>query len=127
LRRVRDITAHAKKIVFSGYFEAGAQLELTDDGLRVVRPGKFTKMVDAVEHVTFAGQRALRTGQDVLYVTERCVMRLTESGLVATEVMPGIRAEEDIVQASGGRVRVAENAVTMPTALLRDAPMGMSL
>jgi propionate CoA-transferase len=122
-----DITAHAKKIVFSGYFEAGAQLELTDDGLRVVRPGKFTKMVDAVEHVTFAGQRALRTGQDVLYVTERCVMRLTESGLVATEVMPGIRAEEDIVQASGGRVRVAENAVTMPTALLRDAPMGMSL
>jgi propionate CoA-transferase len=122
-----DITAHAKKIVFSGYFEAGAQLELTDDGLRVARPGKFTKMVDAVEHVTFAGQRALRTGQDVLYVTERCVMRLTESGLVATEVMPGIRAEEDIVQASGGRVRVAENAVTMPTALLRDAPMGMSL
>jgi propionate CoA-transferase len=122
-----DITAHAKKIVFSGYFEAGAQLELTDDGLRVASPGKFTKMVDAVEHVTFAGQRALRTGQDVLYVTERCVMRLTESGLVATEVMPGIRAEEDIVQASGGRVRVAENAVTMPTALLRDAPMGMSL
>jgi propionate CoA-transferase len=27
-----DITAHAKKIVFSGYFEAGAQLDLTEDG-----------------------------------------------------------------------------------------------
>jgi propionate CoA-transferase len=58
-----------------------------------VTPGKFTKMVDAVEHVTFAGQRALRTGQEVLYVTERCVMRLTETGLVATEIMPGIEPE----------------------------------
>jgi len=119
-----DITAHARKIVFSGYFEAGAQLDLTDDGLRVSSPGKFTKMVDAVEHVTFAGQRALRTGQEVLYVTERCVMRLTEGGLVATEIMPGMDPERDVVAASGGRVSVAENAVTMPKALLADAPMG---
>jgi propionate CoA-transferase len=122
-----DITAHAKKIVFSGYFEAGAQLDLTEDGLRVVTPGKFTKMVDAVEHVTFAGQRALRAGQEVLYVTERCVMRLTETGLVATEIMPGIEPGRDIVQSSEGRVRVAENAGTMPKTLLADAPMGLSL
>jgi propionate CoA-transferase len=91
-----------------------------------VTPGKFTKMVDAVEHVTFAGQRALRTGQEVLYVTERCVMRLTESGLVATEIMPGIRPEEDIVQASQGRVSVAENAVTMPRSLLSVGAMGLA-
>jgi propionate CoA-transferase len=121
-----DITAHAKKIVFSGYFEAGAKLDLTQQGLTVASPGKFTKMVDAVEHVTFAGQRALRTGQEVLYVTERCVMRLTESGLVATEIMPGIRPEQDIVQASQGRVSVAENAVTMPRSLLSVGPMGLA-
>ena len=54
-----DITAHAKKIVFSGWFEAGAEVALTDDGLRVIRPGKFTKMVDAVEHVTFSGRRVV--------------------------------------------------------------------
>jgi len=122
-----DITAHARKIVFSGYFEAGAQLELSDDGLCVGKPGKFTKMVEAVEHVTFAGQRALRMGQDVLYVTERCVMRLTEAGLVATEIMPGIDPDRDIVTASEGRVAVAEDATTMPLSLLRDAPMGLSL
>ena len=122
-----DITAHARKIVFSGFFEAGAEIELTDDALRIVKPGKFTKMVPAVEHVTFAGQRALRTGQDVLYVTERCVMRLTEGGLVATEIMPGIDPERDIVTASDGRVSVAGNATFMPATLLRDAPMGMAL
>jgi propionate CoA-transferase len=122
-----DITAHAKKIVFSGFFEAGAEIDLTDDALRIVKPGKFTKMVPSVEHVTFAGQRALRTGQDVLYVTERCVMRLTEGGLVATEIMPGIEPARDIVAASEGRVRVAENATVLPATLLRDAPMGMTL
>ena len=122
-----DITAHAKKIVFSGWFEAGAEMALSDDALTVARPGKFTKMVDQVEHVTFSGKRARETGQDVIYVTERCVIRSTEAGLVATEIMPGIHVERDIVAASHSRVRVAENAVVMPKSLLRNQPMGLSL
>ena len=50
-----DITANARKIVFSGFFEAGAGLELGADAIRVKEPGRFAKMVDAVEHVTFSG------------------------------------------------------------------------
>ncbi len=119
-----DITAHARKIVFSGWFEAGAQVELTAIGLRVAAPGKFAKMVQAVEHVTFSGARAREQGQEVLYVTERCVIRLTEAGLVATEIMPGIDPARDIVAASGGRVTVAENATLMPLSLLTEGPMG---
>lgn len=119
-----DITAHARKIVFSGWFEAGAEIELSETGVRVVRPGKFTKMVDQVEHVTFSGARAREQGQDVLYVTERCVMRLTDSGLVATEIMPGINPQTDIVAASQGRVTVADSATQMPHKLLCEAPMG---
>jgi acyl CoA:acetate/3-ketoacid CoA transferase len=122
-----DITARAKKIVFSGWFEAGAKIDLADDGIRVNTPGKFTKMVDQVEHVTFSGRRARETGQDVLYVTERCVIRLTDQGLVATEIMPGIEAQRDIVKASGGRVKVAENAVQMSKSLFAVGPMGMTL
>jgi acyl CoA:acetate/3-ketoacid CoA transferase len=121
-----DITAHAKKIVFSGFFEAGAELSLTDTGLTVAKPGKFAKMVDQVEHVTFSGRRAVAQGQDVIYVTERCVIRLTAQGLQAVEIMPGIDPARDIVAASGGRVQVAENATIMPVALLRDQPMGWS-
>ncbi|OWY02993.1 CoA-transferase [Thioclava sp. IC9] len=119
-----DITAHARKIVFSGWFEAGAQMEMDEAGIRVRAPGKFTKMVDRVEHVTFSGERAREQGQEVLYITERCVMRLDAKGLIATEIMPGIEPERDIVGASEGRVRVAENAVTMSTKLLAGAPMG---
>jgi propionate CoA-transferase len=119
-----DITAHARKIVFSGWFEAGAEIELTDEGLRVVKPGKFTKMVEAVEHVTFSGQRAREQKQDVLYITERCVMRLGDSGLTAIEIMPGIDPERDIVAASEGRVSVAADATTLPLSLLRNEPFG---
>lgn len=122
-----DITAHAKKIVFAGLFEAGAELELTDDALTVRRPGRFTKMVDEVEHVTFSGKRALETGQDVLYVTERCVMRLTEGGLLATEIMPGIDPSREIIDASKGRVRIATDAIRMAASILRAEPMDLVL
>lgn len=119
-----DITSGAKKIVFSGWFEAGAQIELTAEGIRVATPGKFTKMVEAVEHVTFSGKRARDQGQDVLYITERCVIRLGKTGLIATEIMPGIDPARDIVAASGGRVQIAPDAITLPLSLLADAPMG---
>lgn len=122
-----DITAHARKIVFAGLFEAGAELELTGERLTVGKPGKFTKMVDTVEHVTFSGRRARETGQEILYVTERCVIRLEADGLTATEIMPGIDPQNDIVAASQGRVRIAENACTMPVALLAEEKMGLSL
>jgi acyl CoA:acetate/3-ketoacid CoA transferase len=122
-----DITAHAKKIVFSGWFEAGAEIALDDTGLRVTKPGKFTKMVDKVEHVTFSGARARAQGQEVLYVTERCVIRLTAEGLLATEVMPGIDPARDIIAASHGRVRMAENAKVLPLSLLSPAAMELPL
>ncbi|WP_422377843.1 acyl CoA:acetate/3-ketoacid CoA transferase [Roseibium sp.] len=122
-----DITANARKIVFSGLFEAGAELELTDEALTVKKPGKFTKMVDEVEHVTFSGRRARELGQDVLYVTERCVIQLTDSGLVATEIMPGIDPARDIVDASKGRVHLANTLTEMPKSLLTSGRMELSL
>jgi len=122
-----DITSHAKKVVFSGFFEAGAKFDLKADGLTVLSPGKFPKMVDEVEQITFSGRRARETGQEIIYNTERCVMRLSETGLVATEIMPGIDAQKDIVEASGGRVQIAENATAMHKSLLQDEPMGLAL
>ena len=122
-----DITASARKIVFSGLFEAGAQLDLTDEAMTVRAPGKFTKMVDEVEHVTFSGRRARELGQHVLYITERCVIRLTDEGLLATEIMPGINAQQDIFGASQGRVKIAENASLMPKALLQSGKLELDL
>ena len=55
------------------------------------------------------------------------VIRLTDRGLVATEIMPGIDAERDIVAASRGLVSVAEDARIMPRGLLAPEPMGLTL
>jgi acyl CoA:acetate/3-ketoacid CoA transferase len=122
-----DITARAKNIVFSGWFEAGAKIDLDENGIKITEPGKFTKMVDEVEHVTFSGARARAQGQNVIYVTERCVIRSTDTGLIATEIMPGIDPREHIVGPSGGRVQIAENAVQMSKSLLREDAMGLQL
>jgi acyl CoA:acetate/3-ketoacid CoA transferase len=122
-----DITANAKKIVFAGPFEAGAEFELTEGAIRIAKPGRFPKMVEQVEHVTFSGRRARETGQEVLYVTERCVIRLTGQGLVATEIMPGIDPQRDIVDVSRGRVALAADARRMPGSLLGTGPMGLRL
>ena len=50
-----------------------------------------------VEHRTFTGDYAVKRGQPVLYVTERCVFELTPDGLELIEVAPGIDIERDIL------------------------------
>ncbi len=122
-----DITAHARKIVFSGFFEVGAKLEFDETGVRVEVPGKSSKMVEKVEQITFSGKRARELGQDILYVTERCVMRPGPEGLVATEIMPGIDPERDIVAASRGCVSIDPAAREMSRQLLATGTMGLQL
>ena len=119
-----DIASGARKIVFCGLFEAGAQIEIADNGIHIASPGKFTKMVERVECVTHSGKRSRALGQEVLYVTERCVIRPTDDGLVASEIMPGINPERDIVAATEGRVTIARNATTLPLSLLASARTG---
>ena len=95
-----DITARAKRIVFSGYFSAGAKLAIAQAKLVIEKEGKVRKLVEEVEHISFSGPRAVRQGQDVTYVTERCVMKLTKDGIVVTEIAPGVDLERDILTQS---------------------------
>ena len=61
--------------MFSGFFTAGAKLAVEDGKLAHRTEGKVKKLVDEVEHVSFSGRRAVAQGQDITYVTERCVMQ----------------------------------------------------
>ncbi len=122
-----DITANARKIVFSGLFEVGAHLDLGPSGLVVSKPGKSAKFVEQVEHITFSGPRGLRSGQEVIFVTERCTMRMTPSGVTATNIMPGIDPQRDIVDASRGVVSLASNAALLPVSILQQGKFGLEL
>jgi propionate CoA-transferase len=123
-----DITAHARKIVFSGFFRAGGlELDIGEGRLVIRREGRFAKFVPAVEHVTFSGRRASETGQDVMYVTERCVIKLMPGGLTVTEIAPGIDLERDVLAQAGLPLAVSPVLATMDPRLFVDAPMGLAL
>ena len=93
-----NISQNARKVVFAGTFTTGGLKTAVEEGkLRIVREGRARKFVKRVGQVTFSGAYANETHQPVLYVTERCVFRLTERGLALTEVAPGIDIERDIL------------------------------
>ncbi|ARO29793.1 Coenzyme A transferase protein [Rhizobium sp. NXC14] len=122
-----DITARAKKIVFSGMFNAGAKLSIADGTLLIEREGKLKKLVNEVEHVTFSGRRAIEQRQDITYVTERCVMKLTPDGIVLTEIAPGVDLQAHILDQSEFPLIVAPDLRAMDAALFAEAAIGLSL
>jgi acyl CoA:acetate/3-ketoacid CoA transferase len=94
-----DIAQNARKVVFCGTFDAkGTELEIGAGQLRIVRHGEVIKLVGDVEQITFSGREAIRRGQEVIYVTERAVFRLTEQGLTLTEIAPGIDTRRDVLE-----------------------------
>jgi propionate CoA-transferase len=121
-----DITARAKRIVFSGYFMAGAHLAVEDGRLKIGKEGKIRKLVEAVEHVSFSGRRAVAQGQDVTYVTERCVMKLTPAGIEVVEVAPGVDLKSDILDQAAFPL-IARSPRTMDPALFQPQPFGLVL
>lgn len=122
-----DITARARKIVFSGMFNAGARLGMENGRLVIEKEGKLRKLVNEVEHVTFSGKRAIEQGQDITYVTERCVMKLTPAGIVVTEIAPGVDLQAHIIDQSKFPLIVADDLKVMDAALFAEAPIGLSL
>jgi acyl CoA:acetate/3-ketoacid CoA transferase len=122
-----DITTHAKRLVFSGFFTAGAQLSVGGGRLTIEKEGRSRKFVREVDHVTFSGAMARERGQDVRYVTERCVMRLASDGLEVIEVAPGIDVRRDVLEQADFPLAVASELKTMDAALFEDAPYGLQL
>jgi propionate CoA-transferase len=94
-----NITQTAKKLVFCGTFTAGALQVASENGrLRIVQEGRVSKFVSRVEQVSFSAKYSRRIGQEVLYVTERAVFRLTDQGLELIEVAPGVDIQTQVLQ-----------------------------
>lgn len=122
-----DITTRAHKIVFSGNFNAGAKMTIENGELKILQEGKIAKFVDEVDQISFSGKRAKMQGQDVTYVTERCVIQLTQKGLQVTEIAPGVDLQRDILDQAATPLLVAEDMKTMDAALFDPALMGLRL
>ncbi len=121
-----DITARAKRIIFSGTFNAGAKMRVEDGRLTIDAEGHTAKIVPKVDHVSFSGKRAVAQGQEATYVTERCVIKLTDQGLTVTEIAPGLELQRDVLDQAGTPLRVADDLREMDAALFRPEPFGLS-
>lgn len=118
-----NISQNARKLVFVGTFTAkGLRVSADDNKLVIDNEGAVPKFIEQVEQITFNGAYAASQGQEVLYVTERCVFRLTSEGLELAEVAPGIDIEKDILANMAFKPIINEPKIMNP-AIFAEADM----
>lgn len=119
-----NISQNAKRVVFVGTFTAGELSVAVEDGsLRILSEGKGTKFIEEVEHRTFSGEQAAKTNKEVLYITERCVFKLTPQGLALTEIAPGVDLQKDILERMAFKPIIQEPLKLMDARIFTDEPM----
>ena len=120
-----DITQNAKKIIFAGTFTAGeVQLAVEDGKLKIVKEGRLKKIVKDVEQITFSGKTAQQGTQQVFYVTERCVFKLTQEGVELIEIAPGVDLEKDILAHMEFKP-IIKNLRSMDERIFKPVPMDL--
>ena len=93
-----NITAKTPTVVFCMSFTAkGLEVSQKKGIVTIEKEGEIPKFVKKIRTISFSAKRAILNGQKVLYVTERCVFRLTPRGLKLIESYPGIDVKKDIL------------------------------
>jgi propionate CoA-transferase len=118
-----NISQNAKKVVFMGSFLAPARTEVVDGRIVVTDGVGAAKFLDNVEQCTFSGELAAAARQPVLYVTERCVFRLTPDGLELIEIAPGIDLEKDVLAHVGFTPIINGEPALMDARIFLEGPM----
>jgi propionate CoA-transferase len=122
-----NISARTPRINFVGTLTAqGLELDISGDGVRVVREGALPKFVPEVREISFSGRLARERGQQVRYMTDRAVFALEDDGLALIEVAPGIDVERDVLGQMGFRPRIADDCRPMDRRIYAAGRMGLA-
>ena len=93
-----DITAHTKRLIFSGYFTTiGQSIAIEDGKVAIKSEGRTHKFVLEPEQITLNGKVAQERGQSLTYVTERGVFRMLGGRMTLVEVAPGVDVRAGIL------------------------------
>ena len=121
-----NITQNTQRLVFNGSLTGGElDIGVEDGALAIRRDGAFQKFVPAVDQISFSGRLAREQGRQVTFITDRAVFELEADGLVLTEVAPGARLQEDVLDKIGFAVRISEQLKPMDARIFRPGAMGM--
>ncbi|MCL2391830.1 MAG: 3-oxoacid CoA-transferase [Oscillospiraceae bacterium] len=121
-----DISQNTKKVYFLGNFTAGKpkpDIEITGDGLNIHKDGSEMKYVKNVQQITFSGEYAVKSGQDITYISERTVFKLTPDGLMLTEIAPGVDLQKDVLDKMEFKPLVSPDLKLMDKRLFKDGLM----
>lgn len=123
-----NISQNTGKVYFVGTFTAGGLKEEIRDGrLVILQEGKSKKFLRSVQQITFSGDYAKKTGQDVTFITERAVFKLTGDGLMLTEIAPGVDLERDILGQMEFTPLIAPDLKLMDARIFQAGRMGLTL
>ena len=87
--------------------------------------GEKPKFVDKVQQITFSADQAIKTGQEVLYVTERGVFKLTDKGVMLIEIAPGVDLEKDILANMAFKPLIADDLKLMDERIFKEEKMNI--
>jgi propionate CoA-transferase len=122
-----DISQSTHKIVFSGTMTAGdLKVEVKDGTVHILQEGKRKKFLKSIEQITFSSEFSKRTGQTVYFVTERCVFRLTDQGLMLIEIAPGIDLKTQVLGCMDFEPLVSPELKLMDARIFQNKPMGLA-
>lgn len=123
-----NIASNTPKCVFCGTLTAGGlKTEIKDGKLVILQEGRNKKYMKHVKQVTFSGENAVKSGQTVLFVTERAVFELDNDGIILTEIAPGIDLQTQVLDMIDFDVRVSPNLKLMDARIFAEGPMGLEL
>ncbi len=121
-----NISQNTQRLVFMGTFCAGHfDAQILNGMLTIACEAETKKFVNAVEQITFNDTDAFARHQSVLYVTERCVFRLTATGPELIEVAPGINLEVDILPLMGFRPAISPQLCCMDARIFSEETMAL--
>ena len=93
--------------------------------LVILQEGSQKKFVNEINQVTFSGPHAVDIEQNVLYITDRCVFKLTKDGLKLTEVAPGIDIDTQILPYMDFKPIIDDDVKEMDPKIFQEGLIGL--
>ena len=121
-----NISQNSKQVIFVGTFTAGGlKVSIENGELKILQEGREKKFIKQVQQKTFSGRYAAMNGLPVLYVTERCVFKLTKEGMELIEIAPGVDLEKDVLALMDFKPIMKGAPRLMDPRIFRPEPMGL--